>query len=336
MAERHKSKRVKFSKNRQKDFLFSAKNKLGITWSEFAEILEISGRNLSDWKREKITLSLNKVNLICKKTNTHFPENITLLSPYWYTSKGASKGGLAVLKKYKIIGGDPNIRMKKWQEWWEKKGKFQKHPILGKRLPIKKPTSSIKLAEYFGIVLGDGGISRRQVSITLNRETDKEYVKFVKKMIENLFGVAPGLYSELESKADTIVVSRTELVDYLTQKKMGLRIGNKIKQKIDIPNWIKQKRAYRIACVRGLIDTDGSVYKHTYIVKNKTYCYKKLSFCSMSPPLLLTVFETLKNIGLKPRIYKGKEIKIEDTQKVRDYFRIVGSHNKKHLKKMAK
>jgi hypothetical protein len=336
MAERHKSKRVKFPKNKQRDFLFSAKNKLGINWHKFAEMLKISQRNLSDWKREKITLPLSAVKTICKKASLALPKNIQLLSPYWYTTRGASRGGLAVLKKYKIIGGDPKIRMKKWEEWWKKEGKFKKHPILNKRLPIKKPAPSIKLAEFFGIVLGDGGISQRQVSITLNRETDKSYIQFVKKMIKDLFGISPGFYSDPKSKADTIVISRTELVGHLTQKKMGLKTGNKVKQKIDIPKWIKQKSAYRIACVRGLVDTDGSVYKHTYIVKNKTYCYKKLSFCSLSPPLLFSVFETLKNLGLNPRINKGKDIRLEDKQKTRDYFRIIGSHNEKHLKKMAK
>jgi hypothetical protein len=335
MAERHKSKRVKFPKNKQGEFLLSAKKKLGINWCEFAEILHISERNLSDWKREKITLPLSTVKIICKKVDLNLPKNIVLLSPHWYTKKGAQKGGLAIIKKYGSVGGNPKKRLRKWQEWWENEGKFKQHPILSKRLPIKKPPLSAKLAEFVGIVLGDGGISQRQVSITLNRETDKDYIQFVKKIIKNLFGVSPGLYPDPKSKADTLVISRTELVEFLTQK-LGLKIGNKIKQKIDIPIWIKKKGEHRIACVRGLIDTDGSVYKHKYTVKEKTYSYQKLSFCSLSPPLLLSVFETLKNIGLKPRICKDKEIKIENTQNVRKYFEIVGSNNKKHLKKIEK
>jgi len=103
MAERYKSKRVKFTRNKQRDFLFTAKNKLGLDWRELAKLLKISERNLSDWKREKITVPLNIVKIICKKANLSFPKNIELLSPYWYAKKGARKGGLAVLKKYKFI-----------------------------------------------------------------------------------------------------------------------------------------------------------------------------------------------------------------------------------------
>ncbi|MFA6193279.1 MAG: LAGLIDADG family homing endonuclease [Parcubacteria group bacterium] len=297
--------------------------------------MKISTRNLSDWKQEKLTLPLSTVKTICKKADLHLPRNIKFLSPYWYTKKGARKGGLAIVKKYGSVGGDPKKRLQKWHEWWGEKGRFQKHPILGKRLSTKKPRPSVKLAEFIGIMLGDGGISQRQVSISLNRESDREYIEFVKKIIITLFGVSPSLYPDPKSKADTIVISRTELVEYLTQK-LGLKIGNKIKQQIDIPTWIKKNSEYKIACVRGLVDTDGSVYKHRYTVKNKTYSYQKLSFCSLSPPLLLSVFETLKNIGLKPRICKDKEIKIENTQNVRRYFEIIGSNNKKHLKKIEK
>ena len=335
MAERHKSKRVKFPRNEQRNFLFLAKRKLVISWREFAVMLKISERNLSDWKREKITLPLNIVKLIRKRTGIRLSKNVKLLSPFWYTKKGARKGGLIVAKKYKIIGGNPERRIKKWREWWEKEGKFRKHPILNKSLPVKKPGCCAKLAEFIGIMLGDGGISQRQVSITLNRETDKEYIKFVRKMLKNLFGVSPSIYPDPNSKADALVISRTELVNYLTQK-LGLKIGNKVKQKIDIPKWVKQKKEYQIACLRGLVDTDGSVYKHKYTIKEKVYCYQKLSFCSLSPSLLFTVFEILKNLGLKPRICKDKEIKIENTQNVRKYFETVGSNNKKHLKKLIK
>lgn len=332
MAERHKSKRVKFPKNKQRDFLFAAKNKLSITWSTFAKVLKISERNLSDWKQEKLTLPLSTVKTICKKAGLHLPANIKLLSPYWYAKKGARKGGLAVLEKYKIVGGDPKIRMEKWQEWWKKEGKFKKHPILD-RFPIKKPPFSAKLAEFVGIVLGDGGISQRQVSITLNRETDKEYIEFVKKIIKDLFDTSSGLYPHLRSKADTIVISRTELVEYLTQK-LGLKIGNKVKQRIDIPKWILRKKEYKIACLRGLVDTDGTLIIHRYKSKNRFYVYKKLGFTSRSFPLLKSVNGILTELKIKNRIAKDQyDIRIEAVADVKKYFDLIGSSNPKHLKR---
>jgi hypothetical protein len=333
MAERHKSKRVKFQKNKQSAFLFSAKNKLGTTWNEFSKSLKISERNLSDWKREKITLPLAAVKTICKKTGLSFPENIKLLSPYWYAKKGAGKGGLAVLKKYKVIGGDPNVRMEKWREWWEREGRFKIHPVLSKKLPFRKPKKSEKLAELIGIILGDGGISRYQIKITLHSKDDLAFSKFVVKLIRELIEVKPSVHFRQDCKVLNIEISRIGLVDYITGQ-LGLKIGNKVKQQVDIPQWIMHKKEYKMACLRGLIDTDGTVIIHRYKSKDRFYVYKKLGFTNRSFPLLKFVNGMLTELKIKNRIAKDQyDIRIEAIADVKKYFDLVGSNNPKHLKR---
>ena len=42
---------------------------------------------------------------------------------------------------------------------------------------------------------------------------------------------------------------------------LGLKPGNKIKSQTTIPKWIWKSDELLKACVRGLIDTDGSVYE---------------------------------------------------------------------------
>jgi hypothetical protein len=333
MAERHKSKRVKFQSGKQRGFLLAVKNKLGINWREFAKILKISEKTLLDWKREKITLPLDTVKTIHKKSGLPIPKNVTLLSPYWYTKKGARKGGLAVLKKYKIIGGNPQLRIKKWREWWEKEGRFKEHPILNKKLPFKKPKKTRELAELIGILLGDGGISRYQIKITLHLKNDLAFSRYVVKLIEDLVGVKPSVHCREDCSVLNIEISRIGLVDYFTSS-LGLKVGNKIRQKVNIPQWIMRKKEYRIACLRGLIDTDGTVIIHRYKSRDQFYVFKKLGFTNRSFPLLKSVNNILNELKIKNRITKDQyDVRIEAVADVRRYFDLVGSNNPKHLKR---
>ena len=112
-------------------------------------------------------------------------------------------------------------------------------------------------------------------------------------------------------------------------------MGNKIKQNIDIPRWVKRSRTFSIACLRGLVDTDGCVFVHKYKVNGKTYGYKKLVFTSYSKPLLCSVSKVLKNIGLTPRLSGMRDIRIDSVENVKRYFDLVGTHNHKLLKKYS-
>ena len=331
MAKMFISKRAIFPQGKQKAFLLRVKNRTGVTWTNLAQLLKISNRTFTDWKREKFSMSLEAVKILSKKANITVPKNIEIRNPFWYVSKGARVGGIFVYKKYGRIGGNPEYRKKKWYEWWERKGKFKQHPSL----PIKKPEKSEDLAEFIGIVMGDGGISKSQLIITQHHIDDKEYSNFIIELIKKLFCVSPTIHHRLKYSVNNILVSRTELVRFCVS--LGLPIGNKVKQQIDIPNWIKINKKFLIACTRGLIDTDGCIFTHSYKVNNKIYNYKKLAFSNRSRPLIISVYRFLKKIGLSPRITNdGKDVRIESKSGILKYFRIIGSHNPKHLKKCKK
>lgn len=332
MAELFKYKRAIFKRGKQKEFLAKIKNKTNLTWPSLANYLKISNRTLTDWKREKFSMRLDAVRNLCKIANIQLPKNIKIKNPFWYVKKAALKGGLAVYKKYGQIGGDLEYRKRKWDEWWKNKGKYKKHPFIGVALPIKTPKQSNHLAEFVGILMGDGGISKNQVTITLNSEDDKEYTQFVIKLIKKLFGVMPKIYPEKIYHANNIVISRINLVRFCVEK-LGLKIGNKIKQQIDIPLWIKKNKKFKIHCLRGLIDTDGSIFTHRYKINGKLYLYKKLDFSSMSQPLRQSVYEIFKSIGLHPRMAQNKSVRLDRIEDVKKYFYIVNSHNTKHLKR---
>lgn len=332
MLERSKSKRAFLPKGKQQKFIIEAKEKLGLSWKELAKILDISTRNLLDWKNEKFSMPFNSLKIICQKAKIKRPKNIKIKSAFWYVSKGAKIGGVNTYKKYGIVGGNPSYRKKKWKEWWENKGRFARNPIL-QQLPIKKPKKSTELAEFTGIVLGDGGLSENQLTITLNYKDDEKYIVFVIKLIKNLFDLSPTVHRETKNSVDNIVVSRKKLVEFLTRE-IGLKKGNKIKNQIDIPLWIKNNKNFRIACIRGLVDTDGSIFTHSYMSNKKVYHYKKMAFTSRSKPLALSVYNILKNLKLNPRIArKERDVWLDSIKNVRRYFKIIGSHNPKHLKR---
>lgn len=326
MAEMRTSYRVVFPQQRQQKF-FEAVLEL-IPVPEAANLCSVSERTIRDWKRGKYLASETAVRVLSERTSTPVPKNIQLRSPYWYTSLGARRGAQAVLKKYGRIGGDPAYRKRRWKLWWEQKGRHMENHIC-KPLNIKIPRRNEKLAEFVGILMGDGGISRRQVSITLHGEDDKEYSKFVQRIFKELFGVQPSVYKDTGSAAINIVVSRTRLVQFC--KSMGLHIGNKLEQGLDIPHWIMQNDTFRVACMRGLMDTDGCIFNECHQIKGKRYCYPRMHFVSASPALRSSVHSILTDLGFKARIRNGRSVSLERKTDIVRYFHCVGSSNPKHL-----
>lgn len=334
-VKKNYSKRVIFPLDEQQQFLLKALQNLNLSWALFAEKMGVHRRTLNDWKREEYSMPLDVVKKISKATKVKIPESIKIKDPFWYVYKGAKAGALAAHKKYGRIIGDPEYRKKKWYEWWEREGRFKKHLIIGITKPIKKPHFSKELAEFAGIVMGDGGITQSQVKITLHHKDDKEYSEFVVGLIKRLFDVYIGTCYRKKDSVIHYVVSRSELVRFCTEK-LGLKQGNKIKQQVNIPDWIRQNKLYSIACVRGLIDTDGCIFNHRYISKGKWYNYKKLSFTSYSEPLRQSVFNILKNNDLNPRLVQKRDVRLDSIEDMRRYFKIFGSHNPKHLNKYFK
>lgn len=202
---------------------------------------------------------------------------------------------------------------------------------IGKQVHVPRRTP--ELAEFIGIMMGDGGMSRYQATITLNLVDDIEYSSFVIQTIERLFGYTPGVILRVDKTAIRIVMSRVKLVRFL--ETLGLPTGDKIRNGLNIPQWIIESDDFLIPCIRGLVDTDGSVFTHRYISKRKTYAYKKLSFTSASTPLLYSVGTALKKYGMRPRIGSNRDIRLDSIADMKRYFSIIGTHNPKHLRRYA-
>jgi len=202
------------------------------------------------------------------------------------------------------------------------------------RKEIKYPIRCAELAELIGVILGDGGLpGNHQLTIAFNKETDKEYSVFLGKMLKSLFSIDYHIHYRRDNNGADIVVSSSNLVDFLL--KQGLVIGNKVKNQVDIPSWIYDRLEYQKACLRGLVDTDGSFYLHRYNTNGKNYKYLKLCFTNRSKPLLNFALRILKKLNFKAYLL-GDHVSIYSKIEIKKYFECIGSHNSKHSNKIRK
>lgn len=324
--------RIKFLSGEQKIFLVEVARRSNLSTNELAKIAGVVPRSYRDWKREKLNMTLEAAEIFCDKFRIRLPEKKDLMVERWLSFKReiSKKGGLALFRKH----GSPATLEgrkkggKKTLAILRAKGIIPKAKIYD--LP-KKYTDY--LAEYVGILLGDGGITSNQVRVTLNGEADKDYVKFMVGLEFRLFKEKPRVLQRKNSKAVEIYFNGVNLVKYLTS--IGLKIGNKVKQQVGVPNWVKASKNYKIACLRGLMDTDGGVFLHKYKVNGKTYIYKKICFSNRSLPLLYFVAQSLKELGLTPKMVtkiENKKVWLYNKDEVERYLTLVGTHNSRLLK----
>jgi hypothetical protein len=326
--------RYEFPPGTQRKFLELISKKKGWGLKLIAEKLEVSERTIRDWRREKFRMTCLGADKLYKLTQIPLPLSRKIIHWSEHARKAGSIGGKSKFKKYGNVGGNEIFRRQQWSKWWIKTGHLGLHTSFGKEKYVHYPEKSLELAEVCGILLGDGGISTNQIRITLNRIADAEYILYVIDLLTHLFGVTPAVYQykdKTKRMVKDITISRKGLIVYLSS--IGLIAGNKVHHQVDIPGWILDNEEYSLACVRGLIDTDGSIFTHRYTVRGKIYKYKKITFTNKSKPLLNSVYTILKNAKLQPRFTTTSEVRLDRVKDVEDYMRIVGTHNNKHLKR---
>lgn len=202
------------------------------------------------------------------------------------------------------------------------------------RNTISIPQKDAKLAEFVGILLGDGNIyvSKKarvhQIKVTCNSVTDKEYVvTFVKPLVERLFSINTHINFEKNRKGINLRVASMDLVKFLLA--IGLVVGDKIKNKATIPTWIQDDEKLLVACIRGLFDTDGTVFHPAG--KPKRWI---IGFKNYNKKLIETVRRSLLRLGLHPTNITGNAIFICRKNEIELFIRRIGFSNPKHLNKV--
>ena len=168
---------------------------------------------------------------------------------------------------------------------------------------------SSELAEMVSIILGDGSVPKTEnrVRITLNKTEEPQYRKFVYQFMEKLFKKKPSIYEPKDANAVKMSINGKEVVKALIDK--GVKPGDKKKNQVSVPQWIKKEEENRRSSIRGLVDTDGSIHIHKH---NKVI---RISFKNASLPLINDYKEMCESFNIPTqKIFYDKVKDNFDTQ----------------------
>lgn len=285
--------RIKMSKISLNKIILECKNKQDLTWEQFANKLGVSPYTIRyDWRKKSITIPLSSLKKILrlhpKIKLSNLKNDMQILEPYW---------GQKIGKKSKFID------------------------------KVKIPrTNSPEFAEFYGILLGDGCIysNLSGFCISGNSILDRHYLgSYVTNLIIKLFNIKPKIYYSTPGKIMRCVLYNKMVVKFLIEQKFPK--GNKKANNPKIlPEFFKNKTLLK-ACIRGIQDTDGSIYpqQNSKII---------LDISIHSESLLESVMKAFQKLGL-PVNYTKNRAYLCGKQNVAFFLKEIGSSNIKHIKK---
>lgn len=171
------SPRLKFPSGEQRKYIENVLKISGLGTAGIAKVVKLPPRTINDWRREVYSISEKAVDKFTDLYSVNLPLPKSLLINKWLDAKSKANriGGLVYYKKHGL--GTPEGRRRGGMAG------IAKLRELGKTCPVKsfdKPELSTKLAEFFGIMLGDGSINKFQINITLNSIADADYSPEIK------------------------------------------------------------------------------------------------------------------------------------------------------------
>jgi len=124
-----------------------------------------------------------------------------------------------------------------------------------------------------------------------------------------------------------VIVHSRKLVDYCTR--MGLKPGNKIANQTTIPEWIWEKKSFLRAVIRGLMDTDGSIYE----LKSHWPGLFQIVFDNRNLTLVKDLHRAFASLGfiaskvtyIKPN--KSYRVYLTRKDQIRKYYKDIGFSN---------
>ena len=283
-------RRLKFKQGLQKKFIGIIKEKSNKSWKELADTVNLSEHTLkADLYREKTTMPIS----LARK----------------------------LIKIYPFITLD--IIERKWIEKILVKNWGQiKSGLMGTK-PINEPVESEKLAEFVGIIIGDGHIWAKGIRVTGNSNEIAHHY-YIKKLIKELFDLDARVYISYTKKSVCITnIYSKKLVSFL--ERMGLKKGDKIRNKTKIPSWIFKKKEFIYSVLRGLFDTDGGVYN-----KQKNYKRVFIEFQNHCPTTMKDINKLIKLGGFTPS-QSSINTRIQNQEDVKKFFEFIGSSNPKNI-----
>lgn len=198
------------------------------------------------------------------------------------------------------------------------------------------------LAEFIGIMLGDGSIgeyecrtgdvvkTHRRVKVTLSGSEEK-YCDYIENLFEELFGISPIVRPRKNENTVDIAVYRKALLEFLVEE-VGLKLAPKW-ERAEIPEFYCAKESYSDKILRGYFDTDGSVV----LTDNNGTLYPRLEMKISPSPMQEQIIGILDQRGFRFGTYdigKGKvRIQMNGKTQLRKWSDEIGFRNEKHVRK---
>jgi hypothetical protein len=230
----------------------------------------------------------------------------------WGQIKGGNKGMKALEEKY---GKD----IPKWRK------QAGMNSAAKRTKKIKTPQMSEALAEFIGIHLGDGTMTKHIIKISGDYRYDIPYFEYISNLVKKLFGIEVQIFKDPRPINTGLLLIRSKEVCSFLNKEYNIPFGNKILNNAKIPSEIMEDKELSLACLRGLMDTDGTVSRRG--TKGKQFC---IEFRAHNKILLSQVNEITQKNNLFTHFYETCA-GTNSWDKILTYFKLVGSSNLRHI-----
>ena len=280
-------KRIYINKN-LKNIITRFKNKNNLSWKEFAKFFDVSEQTLRHyWVNGNSTMPygfLKKILSFDKNINNfNLLDKANILDSFW---------------GQKLFNGE------------------------NKSKQINTPDKNCEdFAEFYGILLGDGCLfsNLKGLSITADKKLDYDYLtNYIGTLIHNLFNLYPKYYFTKNTRTIRCVLYSKNVVKYLAD--LGFPVG--FKRDLHIPKFIFKNKINLIRCLRGLMDTDGSLSAHPH---SRIMIHLSIT----SETLREDVYRALSNLKIKTSLF-DKGIMIYSKNAIM-FCEIVGFSNLKNI-----
>ncbi len=148
-------------------------------------------------------------------------------------------------------------------------------------------------AYIIGVALGDGNLSNpNKRAVRLRISCDKKYPQLIEHIQNTIRLLLPDNKISLANSQGCV-----DITCYSNHwpTVLGWVPGSKASQQVVIPKWIIENKKFSIECLRGLLQTDGSIYNDRG--------YLMINFTNILPQLSIQVFNIIMDLGYTVHLY---------------------------------
>lgn len=202
-----------------------------------------------------------------------------------------------------------------------------------------------RLAEFVGAMIGDGCLSvinsktekrhRKEARLTGNLQHDCAYYEEIIRPTVQEFGIN-GYLQKRPKRNCVYFVMGAPVFDFLAS--LGFPIGKKYDLKI--PDIIFYDRNFSRACVRGIFNTDGSIYRRyskRYQNHPRYYDYFVIQFKMNSLTVIEQIKEILSSFGINTNNIIAESsafvLRITNQQDIAKFMNTVQPSSKYHVER---